>query len=80
MAADPADELYESIRRDEVDVAVIAERTGWKASNIAKAKNHLFIEEHYLDSYECLGVPATTARFDSDRVSAATDTGEKYLC
>jgi hypothetical protein len=70
MAAELADDLYERIRRDDQDVAVIAERTGWKAANIAKVKYHLFVEEHCLDSYECLGVPATTARFDSDPVIA----------
>lgn len=70
MAADPADDLYESIRRDDEDVAVIAEQTGWKAANIAKVKYHLFVEEHCLDSYESLGVPGRTARFDSDRVIA----------
>jgi hypothetical protein len=67
---DLADELYESIRQDETDVEEIARYTGWKPSGIAKVKHHLFIQEHWLDQYESLGVPATFSRFDSDEAIA----------
>jgi hypothetical protein len=70
VALDLADALYEGIRRDETDVDEIARRVGWKPSNIAKVKRHLFIEEHWLDQYEPLGVPAILARFDSDEAIA----------
>lgn len=70
MTLDPADELYESIRRDEADVEEIARRIGWKPLGIARIKHHLFIQEHWLDRYESLGVPAAMARFDSDEVIA----------
>ena len=67
---DPADRLYDLIRRDEEDVESIAEHTGWKPSNIEKIKRHLFLQIHQLDSYENLGVPSTMARFDSDQIIA----------
>jgi Fe-S cluster assembly protein SufD len=67
---DPADELDESIRQDETDVEELARRTGWKPSNFAKIKQHLFVREHWLDQYEPLGVPAIRARFDSDEAIA----------
>lgn len=70
MVLDFADALYEDIRRDEADVDEIARRIGWKASNIAKVKQHLFIQEHWLDQYESLGVSAMLARFDSDEAIA----------
>jgi hypothetical protein len=64
---DLADELYGEIRRDTTDIVQIARWTGCKPASIAKVKAHLFLEFHYLDSYESLGVPPTMARFDSDR-------------
>ncbi len=70
MAHDLVDELYDNIRRDETDIVAIARRTGWKVANIAKIKNHLFIQEHLLDAYEALGVAPTLARFDSDQIIA----------
>jgi len=60
------DDLYDEIRRDAGDVQAIARRLGWKPRNIDKVKRHLFLDEHLLDRYEPLGVPATTARFDAD--------------
>jgi hypothetical protein len=47
-------------------VGSIAGNTGYKASNIQKVKDHLFMNEQLLDRYESLGIPATRARFDSD--------------
>ena len=44
----------------------IARNTGCKAVNIQKIKQHLFYEEHLLDRYVELGVPAIMQRFDSD--------------
>ena len=70
MALDPADALYEGIRRDETDIEEIARRIGWKPSSIATIKHHLFIREHWLDQYETLGVPAILGRFDSDEAIA----------
>jgi len=70
VPTNPADKLYEDIRQDETDVSTIARWIGWKPSNIAKIKHHLFIEEHRLDQYEGLGVPAVMARFDSDEAIA----------
>jgi hypothetical protein len=63
---DTADLLYEEIRRSATDVDEIALHTGLNRRNIAKIKAHLFIDEHLLDLYEDLGVPAVWARFDSD--------------
>lgn len=65
-----ADEAYEAIRRSTTDVATIAENTGIKASNIQNVKDHLFHQEHVLDRYVDLGVPAEMRRFDSDRAIA----------
>ena len=64
------DDRYEEIRRDEDDVEEIARRVGWKPRSIAKVKRHLFIEEHLLDRYVMLGVPATLTRFDADAAIA----------
>jgi hypothetical protein len=66
VPTDFADFLYEEIRQSESDVDEIAFHTGFKRTNIAKIKAHLFMDEHWLDSYEDLGVPAVWARFDSD--------------
>jgi len=70
MSIDPADRFYEAIRQDTDDVKLIAQHTGWKVTSIEKIKLHLFVQAHYLDSYEDLGVPAVTARFDSDPIIA----------
>jgi hypothetical protein len=70
VAPEPADALYDRIRRDETDVEEIARRVGWKPSNIAKVKHHLFHQEHWLDRYEALGVPAVQARFDREEAIA----------
>ncbi|MDR3618510.1 MAG: hypothetical protein P4L85_04100 [Paludisphaera borealis] len=69
---DPADQLYEAIRRDEGDVEAIARHTGWKPAGIARVKRHLFVHAHHLDAYEMLGVAPELARFDSDRVIAGS--------
>jgi hypothetical protein len=54
------------MRRSMADVEAIARNTGIKPANIRKGKRHLFYEEHLLDRYVELGVPATMQRFDSD--------------
>jgi hypothetical protein len=61
-----ADEAYAAIRRSTTDVEAIARHTGCKSVNIQKVKQHLFYEEHLLDRYVELGVPAVMQRFDSD--------------
>ena len=61
-----ADEAYDTIRASKTDVVDIARNTGIKPENIEKVKNHLFINEHILDRYVDLGIPADRARFDSD--------------
>src|SRR5690348_7539970 len=67
---DPSDALYQAIRLDDGDVGEIARRTGLKSSNVAKVKSHLFVQEHFLDRYEPIGVPGYWARFDTDPVIA----------
>jgi hypothetical protein len=59
-------ELYQKIRKSESDIEEITLHTGLKRSNLAKIKAHLFLEPHWLDSYESLGVPGAWTRFDSD--------------
>lgn len=44
----------------------IARNTRIKPGNIEKVKKHLFYDEHLLDRYTELGVPAEWRRFDSD--------------
>ena len=61
-----ADEAYEAIRASNTDVADISKNTGIKIENVQKVKDHLFYEEHLLDSYVEYGIPAQRARFDSD--------------
>lgn len=61
-----ADDAYDEIRRNGTDVEVISRNTGIKPANIQKVKNHIFYDEHLLDRYTELGVPAEWRRFDSD--------------
>ena len=61
-----ADELYDTIRANDADVNQIAQNTGIKAENIQTVKDHVFYDEHLLDRYVDLGVPAEWGRFDSD--------------
>jgi hypothetical protein len=61
-----SDRAYERIRESTTDVHSIAKNTGIKPSNIQKVKDHLFYEEHLLDRYVDLGIPAEMRRFDSD--------------
>jgi RHS repeat-associated protein len=61
-----ADEAYNAIRASSSDVASIAQNTGIKPANIQKVKDHLFHQEHLMDRYVDLGVPAEMRRFDSD--------------
>jgi len=63
--AGSADEAYSAIRNSTTDVGTIAENTGIKPSNIQKVKEHIFNDEHLLDRYESLGVPAEMRTFDS---------------
>ena len=70
MPIEPADLLYEEIRRDTEDVKLIAQHTRWKPMSIAKVKAHLFLELHDLGSYEHPGVQVSRARFDSDPMIA----------
>ena len=61
-----ADKLYDEIRRSSSDVQKIAQNTGIKPENIQKVKDHVFFDEHRLDRYTDMGIPAETRRFDSD--------------
>src|SRR5690242_1910373 len=70
FSASSADEAYDLIRGSADDVDAIARHTGIKAANIQKVKNHLFYDEHLLDRYTGLGVPAEWRRFDSDHAIA----------
>ena len=47
------------------DVARIADVTGFGSRNIRKVKDHVFFNEHILDRYVDLGIPAEVRRFDS---------------
>jgi hypothetical protein len=71
VPTDSPDVLYEEIRKSESDIEEIAFHTGIKRTNIAKIKAHLFLDLHWLDRYESLGVPSEWARFDSDLSIAA---------
>jgi hypothetical protein len=70
FSTEPADKAYEIIRDSTTDVFSIAQNTGIKASNIQKVKDHLFYQEHLLDRYVDLGIPAEMQRFDSDMAIA----------
>jgi hypothetical protein len=61
-----ADEAYETIRQSTTDVEAIARNTGIKPENIQKVKNHVSHEEHLLDRYVDVGIPAEMRRFDSE--------------
>jgi hypothetical protein len=65
-----ADEAYGAIRASSTDVADIAKATGFKPQNIQAIKDHLFYQEHLLDKYVDLGVPAEMRLFDSDEAIA----------
>ncbi|EOF5434931.1 hypothetical protein ACK1MO_004719 [Salmonella enterica] len=41
--------MYDLIRFDPNDIALIAKNTGWKESIISRVKNHLFFKDHILD-------------------------------
>lgn len=60
-----ADRLYDAIRASDTDVNAISINTGIKPQDIQKVKDHLFYEEHLLDSYVHLGVEPEFRRFDS---------------
>lgn len=47
---DLADDAYASIRSNSADVAKVAENTGWSESRVARIKEHVFFNEHQLDS------------------------------
>ncbi|WXG18762.1 hypothetical protein WDV75_03790 [Xenorhabdus griffiniae] len=53
-----AEKYYDKIRADPSDISAIARNTGWKESQIARIKNHVFFKEHQLDR----GI----GRFDAD--------------
>ena len=61
-----ADEAYAAIRVSTTDIEAIAQNTGFKLKNIEKIKFHLFYQEHLLDRYVSLGIPAEVRRFDSN--------------
>jgi hypothetical protein len=67
FSAESANAAYKAIRESTTDVASIARNTGIKASSIQKVKDHLFYQEHLLDRYTDLGIPAEMRRFDSDQ-------------
>ena len=46
-----AEEIYDSIRKSDMDICDIAENLGFKADNIKNVKNHVFYNEHDLDRY-----------------------------
>ncbi|MGE8453636.1 MAG: hypothetical protein ACN6OP_24115, partial [Pseudomonadales bacterium] len=64
--SDPADAMYDLIRRSSDDVKAISANTGIKLVNINKVKDHVFYREHLLDMYVEYNIPARLQRFDSD--------------
>ena len=52
--------------KNTTDIELIAKNTEIKPANIEKVKNHLFYDEHLLDRYVSLGIPAQMQRFDSN--------------
>ncbi len=63
---DQAETAYESIRQSTTDVEAIAQNTGLPERMIRRVKNHVFVEEHWLDRYVEIGEPATMSRFDAN--------------
>jgi hypothetical protein len=57
-AYDLAEVSYDLIRRDSSDIAAIVKNTGWSETRIASVKDHVFFNEHTLDS--------GLRRFDAD--------------
>ncbi|WP_433679935.1 hypothetical protein [Nocardia sp. CA-119907] len=60
-----ADSAYDTIRRGDADIDDIARNTekyGFSRSDIEQIKNHVFKEEHLLDSYDA----GTMGRFESN--------------
>ena len=60
-----ADAAYDLIRASVSDVDAIARNSEFSNAEIADIKHHLFEQEHLLDRYVDLGVPAEWSRFDS---------------
>ena len=46
-----AEKVYDSIRESDTDICDIASNLGFKADNIKNVKDHIFYNEHDLDSY-----------------------------
>jgi hypothetical protein len=46
-----AEKVYDSIRKSDTDIRDIASNLGFKADNIKNVKDHIFYNEHDLDSY-----------------------------
>lgn len=46
-----AHQIYESIRKCDTDILNIAINLGFKGNNIKKMKEHVFINNYYLDRY-----------------------------
>lgn len=61
-----SEKIYASIRDSDTDICDIAKNLGYKAEHIEKIKDHVFYNEHDLDSYAHLGDPTERKRFDPD--------------
>lgn len=57
-AWDAADSAYDAIRMNNTDVKTIAQNVGWPEARVAAIKDHVFYDEHLLDS--------GMRRFDAD--------------
>ncbi|GAB5096255.1 hypothetical protein YK56LOC_19710 [Caballeronia sp. HLA56] len=55
---DAAERAYDAIRADRADVALISKNTGMSESSIARIKDHVFFNEHRIES--------VLQRFDAD--------------
>ena len=61
-----AGKLYGDIRKSETDIDQVAANLGYKRKNVQRVKDHVFNDEHRLDSYAHLGEPEEVKQFDPD--------------
>ena len=59
-----ADQLYDDIRECDTDISKIAKNINYKAENVRRIKDHVFIDVHILDKYKDLGEEPEVKQFD----------------
>ena len=58
------DQLYDDIRECDSDISKIAENLNYKAENVCRIKDHVFLDVHILDKYKDLGEEPEVKQFD----------------